>query len=672
MKKRPLLAVLFFLVCGGACSWFAPAIGQMGRLGDVPNYEGPGDTLTTYRSILLDDPRIRVGPGRKAVVTFETSVPTPPAVCAYGLLMPDQTLRIPDYCQEAFEEAEEEKDFLRSHEIILNLERLEIDRCDLDGALRSSGGAAVYFELEIYDPRSGVAAALPYRFAYRGASRVPCMADGPWVDIVGPREAIISWGVDVPASGSLRYVVSAGGGASTPPGDAVMSPDEPLDAPPNYKAEMPFGSASRQTLTITDLWPGALCEYSICLVDPAGHPDSLCYGPYSFSMPTPHGAFCFALMGDSRSSYGSGEKQSHGVNLARLRLFCKDAHARGASFILFSGDLVNGATTSPQDLALQLGTWKRGVDIVSHRLCFYETMGNHEMCRRRLQTPHGRVGFDRPGEESAEAVFASLFSNPLNGPAPESAAAPPYTGAAYHFTWGRSLFIVVNNNYWYCSHPEDLGGNLDGYIMDVQMAWIRGLLETAAGQAGIDHVFVMLHEPAFPCGGHAGDAMWHYGGDPGRNRTLQGRPLDRSYVVERRDEFWRALAECGKVRALLAGHEHNYSRLLVTAETPVYPDGSSGRHFVNPVWQCVSGGAGAPHYPRSRSVPWVDHVAAFSAQNHYVMVCVSGGDVALFAISDALLEFDGCLLVDGYNVVADRPMTLARWRDCGYFPTRTK
>jgi 3',5'-cyclic AMP phosphodiesterase CpdA len=506
------------------------------------------------------------------------------------------------------------------------------------------GGGTVYCELEIFDPRRRIGQALPLRFAYRDSFRVPCVSDGPWVDVTGAEQALISWGADISAPATLRYAVSDASGREQHP--------QAMRIPPSR----------RPAVHLRDLPPGAVCEYTICFEDPGGYPESVCYGPYSFRMPAPQEAFLFAVMGDSRGTYGSGERNSGGVNLATLRLLLKDAHARGARFVLFSGDHATGATTSPRDLRLQLLTWKRAVDFVSHRLCFYETMGNHERSTVRVRPPGGRrVDIDRPGEDSAEAIYASLFSNPQNAPPPDVPGAPPYTGTVYHFIWGRSLFVVLNNDYWYCSHPEDLGANLQGYVTDGQMDWLRERLSSAARDPAIDHVFVMLHEPPFPCGGHAGDSMWYDGGDPERNLDLEGNGIDRRYVIERRDEFWQACTACGKVRAVLAGHEHNYSRLLVNAETPVYSDGSCAPEFAQPIWQCVSGGAGAPHYARDRDVPWAAQVAAFSAESNYLLLGVAGGDVALFAISDALLEIEGRLLVRDY-AICDEPITQAAWR----------
>jgi len=317
--------------------------------------------------------------------------------------------------------------------------------------------------------------------------------------------------------------------------------------------------------------------------------------------------------------------------------------------------MADGIATVPGDIRRQWDTWKRGVDPVS-RLPVYETPGNHESCDAIFGDSIPRASFDRPDPASVEAMFTEMFAGPENGPPRETDEAPEYGSTAYSFRWGRTLFIVLNSNYWVCSDPEALGGNLAGFIMDRQMEWAEGLLRAAAADTGVGHVFVLAHDPPFPCGGHAGGAMWYAGGRPEENGGI-----DRGYVVARRDRLWRAIAGCGKARAFFAGHEHNYSRLLVSATTPVHLDHGGDPGFTHPVWQCVSGGCGAPSYARGTEVPWASAIAAFSMVSHYLLIGVSGGDVALFAIAETGEEIDGRLLAEDGRVV-DRAMTLAEWR----------
>jgi len=69
------------------------------------------------------------------------------------------------------------------------------------------------------------------------------------------------------------------------------------------------------------------------------------------------------------------------------------------------------------------------------------------------------------------------------------------------------------------------------------------------------------------------------------------------------------------VIAVFHGDDHNYSRLQV--DEGLVPG------MAAPVWQVVTGGAGAPFYNVERHVPWIDRLKKFSARSHWVAVDVS-------------------------------------------------
>jgi hypothetical protein len=612
---------LLLLTAAGA----APLAAQPGRVGRAPQPDPAWRPITVRYSLLEDDPTLSIDPGRIARLEFVTRVPTPRAALACGLVLSERGWREPQFCRVIREEGRD--DSVVRHAIAIDLARLEEGCGDFDPRLRETHGGTIEAALEIHDPRLQQGNALPLRFAYRDARRVPCLSDGPWWDLVDGTRGVVSWGTDLPAAGVLRY--QSGGTRRT-----LRLPEE-----------------TRQRVELTGLAPGVACRYEITF-----GPDSLEEGPFSFTPPRPEDPFLFAVLGDSRSGRGPGDTRTNGVNLRVLRALCRDADARGAAFLLFSGDLADGIATVPGDIRRQWETWKRGADPIARRLPVYETPGNHESCERIFGDSIPRVSFDGEGGASVEAMFTRMFAGPANGPARESADAPEYGSTAYSFRWGRALFLVLNSNYWVSSDPEAWGGNLAGYIMDGQMEWAEARLREAAADTGVAHVFVLLHDPPFPCGGHADGAMWYAGGRPQENGAI-----DRGYVVARRDRLWRAIAGCAKARALFAGHEHNYSRLLVSATTPVHLDGSGDPGFTHPVWQCVSGGCGAPSYARGDAVPWAGGIAAFSMVSHYLLIGVDGGDVALFAVAETGEEIDGRLLAEDGRV-ADRPITLAAWR----------
>jgi len=130
---------------------------------------------------------------------------------------------------------------------------------------------------------------------------------------------------------------------------------------------------------------------------------------------------------------------------------------------------------------------------------------------------------------------------------------------------------------------------------------VRNYVDAAAiGKRGACHLFVFTHEPAFPNGGHAKDAMYWHG--------------DKA-SVRRRDELWRILVK-HRVRGAFFGDEHNYSRTLV--------DERIDPSFTFPIYAITTGGAGAPYYAQNKRLPWTAQVNKFSAQQNQVLVYVEG------------------------------------------------
>ena len=114
------------------------------------------------------------------------------------------------------------------------------------------------------------------------------------------------------------------------------------------------------------------------------------------------------------------------------------------------------------------------------------------------------------------------------------------------------------------------------------------------------HLFVFTHEPGFPNGGHTSDGMYWKGKVPA--------------VLERRNLFFRLLSKHG-VGVIFHGDEHNYSRTRV--------DDDMVPGMTAPMWQIISGGAGAPYYAQEMDVPWSHKVARFDPRQHYVRVRVN-------------------------------------------------
>ena len=134
--------------------------------------------------------------------------------------------------------------------------------------------------------------------------------------------------------------------------------------------------------------------------------------------------------------------------------------------------------------------------------------------------------------------------------------------------------VVLNSNYWFtpsvAASPES-GGNLHGYLMDQQIAWLEKTLGEIERNKTIDHVFLTVHTPLFPNGGHVGDAMW-YGGNNTPRATVAGKPVAKG-IIERRDDLLALIQKHPKVLAVLTGDEHNYNRTRLDATRADLPAG---------------------------------------------------------------------------------------------------
>ncbi len=147
----------------------------------------------------------------------------------------------------------------------------------------------------------------------------------------------------------------------------------------------------------------------------------------------------------------------------------------------------------------------------------------------------------------------------------------------YSYLAGKTLLVVLDSN---MRDPE----------MGRQTIWLQETLE-AAKRTSVEHVFVTVHHPLYSISLHGG----HRGT---RNR-------------------WEALFRRYQVDAVFSGHDHAYMR------------GEKGgvRYF-------VSGGGGAPLYPRRKSAKKIDRdvIEVFHRKNHFLRVSVDGPSVHVKAV----------------------------------------
>ena len=364
-------------------------------------------------------------------------------------------------------------------------------------------------------------------------------------------------------------------------------------------------------------------------------------------------AFTFAYASDSRAGNGSGERDIYGTNFYIMKKIMALATFKNIRFMQFTGDMINGYLTSRGDMELQYANWKRAIDPFARYFPVFVSMGNHEAFMRIFVNDKSRFDLDRfPYDtESAEALFASQFVNPLNGPDSEDGASydprpeeldfPSYKENVFYYTYDNVAVIALNSDYWYAPTTANIpitSGGMHGYIMDNQMKWLKKTIKGLEKNNNIDHIFITEHTPFFPNGGHVRDDMW-YDGNNDKRPWVAGKPLKKG-IIERRDELLDIIVnQSTKVVAILTGDEHNYCRTEIGPETPIYDDNWTGKRLTlkRTIYQINNGAAGAPYYAQEQT-PWTSFTSSFTTQNALVFFHVNGEKIKMEVLNPDTLE----------------------------------
>ncbi len=448
------------------------------------------------------------------------------------------------------------------------------------------------------------------------------MLEGPFVSNVTARSAVIWFTLNQPAPCSVTV------GSRTFP--------------------CREGSAHQEIL-IDKLAPAADYAYTVKYGDYDER-----YGFRTFPLRGSQRPFTFSYASDSRAGQGGGDRNFSGPNAYIMRRLIAVARQRQSAFTLFTGDLVGGGVTSPDAMRFEMANWKRTVEPQGHWMPIYTGIGNHEAVVREFVGGENNkvIRVDRfPYDtDSMETVFRGEVVNPENGPDSEDGAVydpnpsaidfPSYRENVYWFAHANTAVVVLNSNYWYSptmgSTPE-LEGNPHAYLMDNQMAWLTTTLAALERDPAINHVFLTVHTPVFPNGGHVSDDMWYRGKNDMRPR-INGKPVAKG-IIERRDDLLTLIQRSPKVVAVLTGDEHNYNRLRLDATVPIYPDDWTGPRVTlrRPFYQVNNGAAGAPYYAQEQT-PWSAFVKGFSTQNAVCLFHVAGPRVRLEVVNPETLE----------------------------------
>ncbi len=508
-----------------------------------------------------------------------------------------------------------------SGKAVLNIRRDISDGYDFVGWKKSGKGTVGY---RITDPTGLILYEGKQAFVEQNGEIKPhsTLLRGPFISNVSQDSAVIWYDTSEPENTCVNVT-----GASV-----------------HYQSTQPV---SRHEIIVKGLQPNSNYTYTVCGAE----------GPFTYTFrtaPKPGSKlpFTFAYASDSRSGYGGGERNIYGTNAQIMSRIAATAYAQNAGFVQFTGDLVNGYVSEPDDMNLQMANWKHAVEPWWHYMPFNVGMGNHESVGWANES--GRVIIDGfPYEtHSGQAVFAENFINPLNGPVSEDGSRydpnpnrpgdfPSYSENVFFYTYGNTAIIVLNSNYWFSpalrTH-RSIGGNLHGYIMDEQLRWLEETVVRLEKDKNIKHIFVTIHTPVFPNGGHRGDDMW-YDGNNEHRPYVNGQPVEKG-IIERRDEFLDICAnKSSKVVGFLCGDEHNYNRMVIDDNTPRYPEkwDKSRVKLSRPLLQVINGAAGAPFYAQQQT-PWSAAVQGFTVQNALCFFDIKGRRIKLRVINPDTLE----------------------------------
>lgn len=562
---------------------------------------------------------IRIDPkGSEQGITFDFGNPDFRGTIYYGLFAKE----LPKYPQTVFFKKNAP---IRNGRAEINIANLKgkYDIADWEKSAKAGLGYRItnYYGKIIYDGKINIEGTGPFK---TGISII----EGPFVNVLTDTEATISFITNKPCSPFIEI-----------DGEKYRSSNKMMNMTGDVEHE----------ITIHHLTPETNYKYQVHYND---YVES-----HHFTTSPAAGSrtkFVFAFTSDSRAGMGGGERNIYGTNAYVMKKMAALALDSDAVFFQFTGDLITGYSSSIDEMNLQYANWKRNLEAFRHYIPFYVGMGNHEALVNIFDdgSEYG-VQIDKwPFEnQSAEAIFSRNFVNPVNGPESEDGSEydpkpnqtdfPPYNENVYFYIYDNVAMIVLNSNYWYAPSVKkipEIGGNPHGYLMDNQLHWLKETIVKLDKNPNIDHIFVTVHTPAFPNGGHSGDDMW-YNGNNYIRPTIAGEPVKKG-IIERRDEFLNVIInESTKVVALLSGDEHNYSRMKITRKTPIYPENYTGKKLKvkRPFIQITNGSAGAPYYGQEQ-LPWSESVEMFSTQYALMLFYVEGKKVSLKVVNPDTLE----------------------------------
>lgn len=422
----------------------------------------------------------------------------------------------------------------------------------------------------------------------------------------------------------------------------------------NSRLQLSKNEKTRHEIVLNNLLPNTKYKYKIKTIGGSDEES------YSFKTALKKGdkeAFSFGYAGDSRNDISNSERDIFGVNSYVIRRISALAYMKNIAFLQFGGDEIKGYSSSYDKLELEYTNWKNATLPFSSYIPIYTAIGNHESLFNIVND----IKIDKfPFEtKSMEALFGKTFVNPQNGPITEDGTIydpskktkdfPSYKENAYYYTYGNIAMIVLNSQYWYSPsirrNPNHLGGNIQGFIMDNQLKWLKKTLKKFQEDNDINHIFINQHAPIFPNGGHIDDSMFYNGKNELRPfiANKDGKLVaHKKGIIERRDEYLRLLLDTKKVVAVLTGHEHSYSRLEIKSDMPIYKnyEPENKLKINRKIYQINNGAGGSPYYEKGIT-PWNKdnkYLKFFTTQTSLVLFHIDGMNIDMEVINPETLQ----------------------------------
>ena len=179
----------------------APVCAQPGNLGHNPIYPELPQKEYTPDYFLVGEVEIIVNEiTKKATLEFDTLQPASAAKVYYGLYIPEQDIKVPQYRRSVIEDQIEESTY---HSVEINIGKFEGARYDICNF--SENGGVICYRIELFNPDFASSVFYDGRFMVDGDYNiVPCIIEGPFVDLVNANGAVISWETDVTTTAAVE------------------------------------------------------------------------------------------------------------------------------------------------------------------------------------------------------------------------------------------------------------------------------------------------------------------------------------------------------------------------------------------------------------------------------------------------------------------------------------